>query len=217
MKKILLISLSILIIIISILLYLFYKSFDSSHFNIEVIKSDVDFDNDGIDDYTDLMNGALKDALNRVKYKSAYYEFGYPPDDEGVCTDLIWRAFKEAGYNLKDMIDKDIKNNPSDYKDRADSNIDFRRVQNLKVFFDKYLLNLTLDINEIEKWQPGDIVIFKENHIGIISNKRNYRGIPFLIHNMGQFNRIDNTLKILNMKYPISGHYRLEIKDVYIW
>ena len=37
--------------------------------------------------------------------------FFIPPDTEGVCTDVIWRAFKNAGYSLKDMVDEDIKNN----------------------------------------------------------------------------------------------------------
>ena len=41
-------------------------------------------------------------------YKSAYYVGGYPPATEGVCTDVVWRAFKEAGYDLKKMIDADI-------------------------------------------------------------------------------------------------------------
>ena len=38
-----------------------------------------------------------------------YYSGGYPPDSEGVCTDVIWRALKNAGYSLKDMVDADMQ------------------------------------------------------------------------------------------------------------
>lgn len=35
----------------------------------------------------------------------------YPPVYEGVCTDVIWRAFRDAGYgDLKHGKIKDIRN-----------------------------------------------------------------------------------------------------------
>ena len=44
----------------------------------DVIKSDIDYDSDGLDDYTDILNGA-KDFINeKPKYKSKYYDGGYP-------------------------------------------------------------------------------------------------------------------------------------------
>ena len=46
--------------------------------------------------------------------------------------------------------------------DAVDKNIDFRRVKNLKVYFDNNAISLTTDINEIEEWQGGDIVVFKK-------------------------------------------------------
>lgn len=162
------------------------KVYYAEDFGIEVIKSDKDVDNDGIDDYTDILEGARKEAENRPKYKSAYYSGGYPPDNEGVCTDVIWRSLKNAGYNLKDMVDKDIKNNIEKYPrvaGKPDPNIDFRRVPNLKVYFERNSINLTTDLSKIEEWQPGDIVVFGTSHIGIISDKRNKKGIPYLIHN----------------------------------
>ena len=139
------------------------KSYSAEDFGIEVLSSPNDYDNDGIDDYMDIMLGARIDAVNRPKYNGEYVDGGYPSDDVGICADVIWRAFKNAGYVLKDMIDEDIKNNPSDYPEldgRRDPDIDFRRVRNLKVFFDKYATKLTLDPYKIEEWQPGDIVVF---------------------------------------------------------
>lgn len=48
---------------------------------------------------------------------------------------------------------------------------------------------------KIEAWQPGVIVIFENsNHIGIISDKRNRNGVPYLIHNAGQPKREEDAL-----------------------
>ena len=191
------------------------RVYDAEDFGIETIYSKNDFNQNGIDDYTDILLGARKDAERKPKYKSQYYAGGYPPDDEGVCTDVIWRAFKNAGYSLKDMVDEDIKNNLSKYPrvdGKPDRNIDFRRVPNLKVFFDNNAVSYTLDPYEIEQWQPGDIVIFGENykHIGIISDKRNSRGIPFLIHNAGQPVREEDALITWHKFQGVTGHYRFE-------
>ncbi len=214
-KKSIIFILIVLIIIFLLKIFIKPKNYTASDFGIEVVISSTDYDNDGIDDYTDIMLGARLDAINKPKYKSVYYAGGYPPDGEGVCSDVIWRAFKNAGYNLKDMIDLDIKNNPDDYPglDKVpDPNIDFRRVRNLKVFFDKFATRLTLDPYDIASWQPGDIVIFGKSytHIGIISDKRNKDGIPYLIHNAGQANREEDALERWYKKSGITGHYRYE-------
>ena len=188
------------------------RKYNSDDFNIVVIKSSIDYNNNGLDDYTDILNGAKIDAKNKPKYKSEYYDGGYPPDNIGVCSDVIWRAFRQAGYSLKNMIDKDIKNNLDDYDiDIIDSNIDFRRVINLRVFFDKYATTLTNDINDIEEWMPGDIVIFGNNkHIGIVSNYRNSNGISYIIHNGGQPIREENYL----VRARVTKHYRFDVSKI---
>lgn len=191
-----------------------YKDYD---FDVERIYSEVDANNNGIDDYTDIMLGARIDAKNHPVYDGSYQDTGYPPDNIGVCTDVIWRAFKNAGYNLKEMVDQDIlKYNRKDYKLKyIDPNIDFRRVGNLYVFFSKYAEVLTNDVNKIEEWQPGDIVVFGEyKHIGIISDKRNKKGIPYVIHNSGQPFREEDILEARNKKDPITGHFRWNAKNL---
>ncbi len=184
-------------------------------FNIETIKSHYDADNDGIDDYSDIVEGARIDAKNMPKYVSNYYQGGYPPDDEGVCADLFWRAFKNAGYNIKDLVDEDISKNISLYPrvaGKPDPNIDFRRVANLTVYLKRNHQSLTIDLSKIEEWQPGDIVVFsndRENHIAIVSDKRNEKGIPYIIHNAGQPNREEDGLEFYNeYAWPIVAHYR---------
>ena len=93
-----------------------YKLFYSSEdFGITVIKSDVDANNNGIDDYTDILEGARIDAYNHPVYDGRYWNLGYPPDNIGVCTDVIWRAFKHAGYNLRAMLDNDIEKYNKEY------------------------------------------------------------------------------------------------------
>lgn len=183
----------------------YYKA---SHFNIKTIYSEADYDNDNIDDYSDFVLGARKDAQKKPTYISKYYEEGYPPSNEGVCTDVIWRAFKQAGYSLRDMIDEDIKNHPEDYPNikNRDKNIDFRRVINQKIFFEKYAESLTLSTKRVSEWQPGDIVVFEDKHIGIISDRRNKKGIPFVIHNGGQPNREEDYLTT----QKVTGHYRFD-------
>ena len=194
-----------------------YKPYYTAEdFNIVTVISDVDANHNGIDDYTDILLGARMDAEAHPTYDGRYWDTGYPPDDIGVCTDVIWRAFKNAGYNLRAMVDHDIAiSNDMDYHILyPDSNIDFRRVSNLQVFFSKYALNLTLDIHEIHEWQPGDIVVFNGKHIGIISDKRNRDGEPYVIHNSGQPLREEDILRKRAEKDPVSGHFRWDAENI---
>lgn len=184
------------------------KTYSAEDFGITTVTSSIDRNRNGVDDYTDILLGARQDALSHPKYDGRYFDGGYPPDNIGVCTDVIWRAFKNAGYCLRDMIDKDIQLRPEAYPNvtSRDINIDFRRVANLKVFFEEYAVSLTLDPDGIEEWQPGDIVIFNDDHIGIISDKRNSHGVAYVIHNAGQPVREENYLS----RSTITGHYRFD-------
>lgn len=181
---------------------------------VERIEINSDKDNDGKLDLDDILEGARIDADNMPVYKSAYYQGGYPPENEGVCTDVVWRAFWNAGYNLKAMVDKDIKEHTEDYPNvkKPDPNIDFRRVKNLYVFFKKYSSNLTLelkpnDIENLKEWQGGDIVTFSNpDHIAIISDKRRPDGIPYIVHNAGPYTREADDLLIWMPN--ITGHFR---------
>ncbi|MFY9114034.1 MAG: DUF1287 domain-containing protein [Dethiobacteria bacterium] len=212
---ILIITASLIYVVLSYFNLLPRKTYSAEDFGIETVYSKTDYNRNGLDDYTDILRGAKKDAARKPRYRSHYYAGGYPPKDEGVCSDLIWRAFSNAGYSLKDMVDEDIKKNLSRYPrvdGIPDHNIDFRRVANLKVFFDYHARPQTLDPYAIEEWQPGDIVIFGENynHIGIISDKRNVDGIPYLIHNAGQPVREEDALIRWYKAHGITGHYRFD-------
>lgn len=180
----------------------------------EVVTKEIgpDLNNNGISDIEDIVIGARKDALAMPEYVNAYYGGGYPPDDEGTCTDLVWRAFLEAGYSLKDMVDEDIALDPYAYPSvngRPDPNIDFRRVGNLIIFFERTAISLTTDVYDTDQWQAGDIVIFGNNeHIGIVSDIRNDKDIPFLIHNNDQPDREEDRLEYGDYTMGITAHFR---------
>ncbi len=172
-------------------------------------KSEHDTDKDGIDDRTEMFNGVLEYIKTKPKYKSKYYSTGYPDDEYGVCTDVIANGMKEAGFDLMELVADDIAKHPDMYEiDTPDKRIDFRRVRNLKVYFKNNAIELTTDINEIDQWQAGDIVIF-EKHIGVISDRRNKNGVPYLIHHGSAYQK-SYEQNILEKRDDIVGHYRLK-------
>jgi uncharacterized protein YijF (DUF1287 family) len=183
--------------------------YTAKDFGIQAVHSSVDFNHNGADDYTDLLLGAREDAEAVPKYDNSYYQGGYPPDSSGACTDLVWRAFRNAGYRLKDMVDRDIAEHTADYpvNGKPDPNIDFRRTADLKIYFERHAVSLTTDPKQTAEWQPGDIVTFGTHHIGIISDRRDKDGIPYLIHNAGQPQREEDALTRCG---EISGHFRFD-------
>lgn len=175
-----------------------------------------DKDGDGVNDLEDIVNGAKAEVNRMPRYRSAYYQGGFPPETEGVCTDVVWRALDDAGYDLKVLVDKDIRENPSKYPrvaGHADPNIDFRRVPNLIVFLRRYGTELTKDIKpgDVEnlcQWQAGDIVTYDypHEHIAIVSDKRRKDGVPFILHNAGPTASERDQLE--SWPSEITGHFR---------
>ncbi len=216
MKKTIVIILGSACVIISVFLfyilyllnYIPHKKYSNEDFGIKAYVSKIDKDQDGVDDQTDILQGVKEYIATSPKYKSKYYATGYPNDEYGVCTDVVAFGLKNAGYDLMLLVNEDILAFPEEYNiEMVDKNIDFRRVSNLKVFFDHHAISLTTDINKIEEWQGGDIVIF-EGHIGIVSDSRNKNGIPFVIHHANPYQR-DYEEDILELRNDIIGHYRM--------
>ncbi|HEY9061463.1 MAG TPA: DUF1287 domain-containing protein [Pseudobacteroides sp.] len=187
--------------------------------SVENLKFDMDKDSDGVNDLDDIVEGARKEITNNTKYKDGYFDGGYPPPSEGVCTDVIWRSLKNAGYDLKALMDIDIRKNLKDYANRItkpDPNIDFRRVKNQLVFFRKYAKSLTLDVIPYDKenlsnWQRGDIVILntpETDHVAVISDKRRKDGVPYILHNASTYAMEENLLLKWSKKKYIIGHFR---------
>ena len=181
---------------------------ENEDFGIADFHSSVDMDGDGLDDQSDILQGTRDYISTNPVYKSKYYSTGYPDDQYGVCTDVVANAMKSAGYDLMELVNADILENPQDYNiEEPDINIDFRRVNNLKVYFAHTAVELTTDIYDISQWQGGDIVIF-EKHIGIVSDKRNDDGVAYVIHHNDPF-QASYEEDILEKRDDIVGHYRV--------
>lgn len=171
-------------------------------------ESPGDQDEDGVDDQTDILNGALAYIQTRPRYLSRYYEGGYPDDGCGVCTDVVAFALRSAGFDLKSLMAEDIASAPEDYGIAApDANIDFRRVTNIRVYLERHAQVLTCDTLERDAWQGGDIVVY-DGHIGIVSDRRNDRGVPYLIHHASPF-QLAYEEDALESYGEILGHYRM--------
>ncbi|MBC2722538.1 MAG: DUF1287 domain-containing protein [Desulfosporosinus sp.] len=163
-----------------------------------------------------MVAGAKAEVKRKPQYRSAYYQGGYPPESEGVCTDVVWRAFRDAGYDLKSLVDQDISANIEEYsrvEGKPDPNIDFRRVPNLIVFLRRNAQELTReiipgDVENLTLWQAGDIVTFAppHEHIAIISDKRRPDGVPYILHNSGPTPSESDQLQ--NWPSQITGHFR---------
>ncbi len=183
--------------------------YTSTDFGLIDIESTRDNNYDGIDDYEQMLEGAIKKIKSTTIYTSDYYAGGYPPENEGVSSDIIWSALKEAGYDLKDMMSRDIRNT---YKDNIyniediDDNIDFRRINNIETFLKRYAKELTTNINNIKEFNIGDIIIFDYgDHVGIVSNKRNKNGIPYIVE-LTKKDEYEVDLETINRE--VTGHYR---------
>lgn len=183
--------------------------YTNDFFGFESIISEYDADQDGVDDQRDILLSAKAYLKTQPKYKSKYYGSGYPDDEHGVCTDVVAFALLHSGYDIMMLLNEDVKQNRDAYSiDIVDKNIDFRRVQNLNVYFKRHAQSLTVDIHEFEAWQGGDIVVFKR-HIGIISDVRNKQGIPYVLHlaNPYQIRTEEDILE--KSSSEIIAHYRM--------
>lgn len=218
MKKILRITLLVICLVI-IIVFLGFKiytgkignkvKYDNSHFGITTYHSNMDKDNDGVDDQTDILNSVRSYIATIPKYDSKYYAGGYPDDGYGVCTDVVAFGLLGAGYDLRELVNEDIKNNPEKYNIKVrDKNIDYRRVRNLLTYLEENSINLTTDIKNIDEWQGGDIVVFS-THIGIVSDKRNKKGIPYIIHHERPYQEEYEEDILGSRKNDIKGHFRV--------
>lgn len=149
-------------------------------------------------------------ANDELRYDDQYYNGGYPPDEIGVCTDVVWKGMKGIDVTLKDLMDRDVAKHLNAYKEvisTPDPNIDFRLVPRLEVFLERKTEVLTTDLTNLLAWQPGDIVTFEHSHVAIVSNLQNLWGMPYIIqHGKDPAAEEDRIFASDGMK--ISGHYR---------
>ncbi len=155
-----------------------------------------------------IVEGARLQLVEPAAYTVGYFKLGYPngdiPRSKGVCTDVVIRSLRHAGFDLQKLIHDDAKANRAAYPriQKLDTNIDHRRVPNQAVYFTRNQKRLSLFA-----WRPGDIVWWKLpnglDHIGVLSDRRGQSGELMVIHNI----RTTAEEDVLN-KWKIVGHYR---------
>jgi uncharacterized protein YijF (DUF1287 family) len=171
----------------------------------------------GATDFTErLSNAALERTRHRVIYDGGYRPIPFPggdvPEDRGVCSDVVIRAYRGIGVDLQFLVHEDMAANFSAYPSlwglsRPDPNIDHRRVPNLQRFFERR--GQSLSIGAGAEYRPGDLVTWRlpgnRPHIGILVNR--YApgdSHPLVVHNIGAGPRLEDVL----WAYPRTGHYR---------
>jgi uncharacterized protein YijF (DUF1287 family) len=165
-----------------------------------------------------LVAAAREQTRQRVIYDGSYRAIDYPlgdvPQDRGVCTDVLIRAYRAAlGVDLQVLVHEDMAASFAAYPplwnlSRPDRNIDHRRVPNLRRFFERAAAELRVS-QTASDYAPGDVVTWmlpgNQPHIGIVSD----RLVPGtrrrqIIHNIGAGPEEDDIL----FEFEITGHYR---------
>ena len=168
-----------------------------------------------------LLDQALEQTHHLVLYDPVYTKIPYPGGDvdpsRGVCCDVIIRAYRALGIDLKQRVHEDMVSHFNLYPHNwglahPDSNIDHLRVPNLEVFFTRFGQVRRLSQNPID-YVPGDIVTYRLNsthpHIALVSDKKSFwdKSRYQIIHNIGLGPRLEDNL----FAYPIAGHYRFAV------
>lgn len=159
-----------------------------------------------------LVAAAREQTRHRVTYDGAYTRIPYPmgdvAPDRGVCTDVVIRAYRTVGVDLQEQVHKDMVAHFDLYPKawglkHADSNIDHRRVPNLRVFLKRFGTSLPVT-QKAGDYAAGDLVTYRLPynlpHIAIVSDAAAGR----IVHNIGAGPQEEASL----FGYEITGHYR---------
>ncbi len=170
------------------------------------------------------VKGLLKATRAQIgvttSYDEAYRKLAYPMGDApratGVCTDVIIRAYRDAfGVDLQRLVHEDMTAHFGSYPNNwglsaPDSNIDHRRVPNLKAFWKRQGAEKVLDRKSM-RFSPGDIITmyFPDDqnlpHVVIATDKFSADGKrSIVLHNYGEGTQEEDMLA----DGVIDGRYR---------
>ena len=167
-----------------------------------------------------LSGAALGRLRSNVTYNGSYVKIAYPwgdvPSNIGVCTDVVIRSYRKLGIDLQQQVHQDMSTAFNSYPNprkwglsKPDTNIDHRRVYNLRAFFARRGAGLPISRNPTN-YRPGDLVTWMVGpdlpHIGIVVDKPS-RADPrrkMIVHNIANGPQMEDIL----FRFPITGHYR---------
>lgn len=165
---------------------------------------------------TRLVDAAAAQIGVTRSYDPTYVRLAYPngdvPQETGVCTDVVVRAYRALGIDLQQRVHEDMRRAFDAYPKlwglkAPDTNIDHRRVPNLAAFFARHGQTLAASQDDASDYLPGDVVTWRlpsgVPHIGIVSSRR-VDGRPTVVHNIGLGTRDDDAL----FAFVVTGHYR---------
>lgn len=173
----------------------------------------ADADDDGIPDPLDVLIGAHKTALNADQYDGRYLNIAYPlgdvPRTIGVCTDVVIRAFRNAGIDLQRSVHEDIRAAPRAYPSvrKPNPSIDHRRVRSMLPYFERHFEQVN------DALRPGDVVFMDtfptrpgSEHVGIVSELYEDQGLPLIINNWTD-GTVTSAMKLLSW-VPVTQRFR---------
>jgi len=168
---------------------------------------------------SDITASLLERTTHDVTYDGSYLAIGYPngdvPENIGVCTDVIIRAYRGIGVDLQKLVHEDMRASFSEYPSNriwglnsTDKNIDHRRVPNLQTFLKRHGQELVVTRDKAD-YAVGDIVTWMVNgnlpHIGMVVDKVSFfTGNPLVVHNIGRGPKLEDMI----FNFKITGHYR---------
>ncbi len=154
-----------------------------------------------------LSAAALAQTEDLVIYTARYQAMAFPMGDvlamHGACIDVVIRAYRTVGIDLQEEVQRA---RPS----RGDPNIDHRRTENMRRFFERH--GTSLPITEFpEDYKPGDVVTYyrpfsriSTSHIAIVTDVLGPSGRPMIVHNRGYGPQLEDALFVDR----VTGHYR---------
>lgn len=172
-----------------------------------------------------LAAAAMKSAGADIRYNSEYRSLDYPwgdvPANQGVCADVVIRAYRELDIDLQKRVHEDMKADFDDYPSKKvwgltkpDRNIDHRRVFNLQAFFERQGSSQPITLDNAD-YQPGDVISWMvpkagggvTPHIGVVTAVKTAAGEPMVVHHLSGEPLLENVL----YEWPITGHYRYQV------
>ena len=194
---------------------IFYNVYCNNHYTVEKLNDKNFILTDSLCSGIKLSNAAIERTNHDIIYDGKYVNIEYPngdvPSNIGVCTDVVIRSYRNAfNIDLQKEIHEDMKENFDKYPqlwghNKPDKNIDHRRTQNQECFLKRKGASINIS-NNPKNYKPGDLVYWDiaHGHVGIVVNKMNSNGIPYVVHNIGAGPKCEDIL----FDFKIIGHYR---------